>query len=290
MREVKVRRQPLGRSGERKRGPRPFFARYLSLFRLRVLPILLPILLGGALYGVWISPVSSAFSAWVQKSIEEIVPKMGFHLVSVFVDGRDQTPAEDILSVSGLKRGRSMLSIDLDQVRQSIETLPWVLSVSVHRSFPNAIYVRLVERRPMALWKVDKETFVIDREGKVLGKGGLADNFPGLPVVTGKNAGQHAEGLFSVLEKFPQIQERIRAITFVGSRRWTLLMEHGVRVLLPEIKLLEALETLERMDPALVLQSSSVKVIDLRVPDQFILQVSPEVGLRLRARGSGKET
>src|SRR5690606_16768660 len=54
-------------------------------------------------------------------------------------------------TIRGKLRG-NFFFIDLDDVRQLIETAPWVRHARVQRVWPNALTVYVEEHQPLALW------------------------------------------------------------------------------------------------------------------------------------------
>lgn len=58
----------------------------------------------------------------------------------------------------------TFFTVDLAQVRDSLEMLPWVREARVERRWPDTLVVSLVEHEPMARWN---DTALINRAGEV---------------------------------------------------------------------------------------------------------------------------
>jgi cell division protein FtsQ len=58
-----------------------------------------------------------------------------------------------VLEVLGMKPGQSIFSADLWSARSRLARLEWIASAEIHRRYPDAIFVTLVEKRPFALWQ-----------------------------------------------------------------------------------------------------------------------------------------
>ena len=52
-----------------------------------------------------------------------------------------------------MQPGQSIFSADLWSARDRLAPLDWIASAEVHRRYPDAIFVTLVEKRPFALWQ-----------------------------------------------------------------------------------------------------------------------------------------
>ncbi|MEW6253763.1 MAG: FtsQ-type POTRA domain-containing protein, partial [Planctomycetota bacterium] len=58
----------------------------------------------------------------------------------------------------------TFFTVDLAQVRDSLEMLPWVREARVERRWPDTLVVSLAEHEPMARWN---DTALINRAGEV---------------------------------------------------------------------------------------------------------------------------
>ena len=67
-----------------------------------------------------------------------------------------------------------------------------------------------------------------------------------------------------------------RAATFVGERRWNLRLNDGLDIRLPENDVGNALATLSSLDRDEHLFAKDVVVIDLRLPDRLLVQLSDD--------------
>lgn len=65
--------------------------------------------------------------------------------------------------------GQNLLSMDLGEVRESVEALPAVRSASVRRVLPDGLVVSVQARRPLALLEAAAGRWLVDEEGVVLG-------------------------------------------------------------------------------------------------------------------------
>src|SRR5262249_10251565 len=109
------------------------------------------------------------------------------------------------------------------------------------------------------------------------------DTFGRLPMVVGDDAPAHAESLLLLLATEPELMARVAAAVRIGQRRWTLHLDNGVDVALPEEDAASAwarLAALERSDRVL---ERDVAALDLRQPDRLIARLGTEAAARLAA-------
>jgi len=214
---------------------------------------------------------------------------MGLRVKGVLVEGRDRTLSDEILEVLSVERGMPILKIDPQSAKSDLETLPWVSSAEVERQLPDTIYVRIVERRPLALWQLEGELSVIDQNGAVI-PGVEARRHAGLPLIVGPGAPEHAADLISVLSSEPGLRKRVAAAIWVGDRRWNLQLTGGIDVRLPEGGLIDAWKQLARIEKEYGVLDRDVTLIDLRLPDRLVVRTAPGSQLRKEEAGEGENT
>lgn len=215
----------------------------------------------------WVADASNA----VFRSAAESLAGAGFRVEEVMLEGRDNESSAQIMKALDISRGAPLLTVDLQSARTRLEELPWVRVASVEREFPDTVRVRIVERRPLALWQRKNELVLVDDEGGVITSQNL-ERFPNLLVLVGKDAPMHATSLLSILAREPELKQRVNAAVRVGDRRWNIRMDNGVYVRLPETDALAAWQRFARLERQHKLLKQDLLSIDLRIPDQLIVR------------------
>lgn len=213
-------------------------------------------------------------AAWdrVGEGFDGLMADAGLTVQSVTLEGRAETARTDIIRMLGIKRGTLMIDVDVDEARARLEALPWVESAEVRRVWPDRIYVRVVERKPVAIWQNEGELAVIDRTGHAI-SGEDVTRFTNLPLVVGKGADTAAGSLLALLARQPLLRDHVKAAVRVGERRWNLRLDNGVEVRLPEEGAEAALVELVRLAREQDILSRDIKAIDLRFPDRLIVKL-----------------
>jgi cell division protein FtsQ len=201
--------------------------------------------------------------------------ELGFAVADIRVEGRERTSREAILRAVGAERGSPILAVNPSGARATLERLPWVRAASVERLFPDTLHIRIVERTPLALWQNQKKLHLVDREGVVVTTERL-ERFPGLLVVVGEDAPPHAAALIDMLGQEPDLAKRVAAAVRVGQRRWNLRFDNGIDVQLPEQGAAAAWAQLAKAERAHRVLARDVELIDLRLPDRFVVRTVPE--------------
>lgn len=201
----------------------------------------------------------------------------GFSVKEIVVEGRTRTERGDILKVLGAKKGSPILAFDPHEALEKLCDISWVKNGTVERRLPSTIYVRLTERKPIALWQHNKRFFLIDDEGHALREAPLGEN-PALPLVVGAGAGKEAAALLTQLSRHPSIFRRMRAAVRVGKRRWDLHMDNKIIVKLPEEDAKKALTRLDNLISRQNILDRDIVALDLRLPDRMTVETPPPPG------------
>ena len=212
---------------------------------------------------------------------------IGLKVADVAVSGRHRTSREELLAALDVRRGDPIVGFDPRAARERIEALPWVKQARVERSLPDVVRVDVVERRPLALWQVDRRLQVIDHEGQVIR---VADKRPfrDLPVIVGPDAATHAPGLLVLLAGEPELAKRMTAAIRVAERRWNIRLDDRVEIRLPAQDIGVAWSRLAAMERTHAVLGRDIVAVDLRLPDRLVVQLAP--GAKPLAAGPGKST
>ena len=199
----------------------------------------------------------------------------GLRVNDIRVEGRATTDRETILDALGARPGTPIFAVDPARAKRQLESLPWVRSAAIERRLPDTIYVRLVEREPMALWQHGGKIDLIDRSGAVIPVTRL-DRFAKLPMVVGEDAAGHAAALLAMLGSQPDLAARVTAAIDVDGRRWNLRLDNAIDVLLPSDDPAAAWADLARLQRTSAILQRDVQAIDMRLPDRLVVRVAPE--------------
>lgn len=256
---------------------RDFRVRIRLFFRRVVLVCLTLLMFGGTGVGAWWWFSGRAELTFVQARNDFYAKtgELGLKLSDIYLEGRHQTPADQAKQAIDLPPGYPMLAINLADVRHRLENLPWVREAVVERSLPSTLYVRIIEREPMALWQHHGKLYLVDQDGTLI-RERQAGEYAGLPVIVGEDAPDHAYELFQVLVSEPELARQVAAAVRVSGRRWNIRLENGVEVKLPEEKWVESWHRLGEMHRQKQLLERDIKTVDLRLKDRMFIQLTPQ--------------
>jgi cell division protein FtsQ len=204
-----------------------------------------------------------------------IARALGFGLERITISGLSQLSEREVLQVAGISPRVSLPFLGAAEIRAKLEAAPLIQSAAVRKMFPHELAITLVEREPFALWQQGGELFVVAADGTVIDQ--MRDaRFATLPLVVGPDANARAADYTAIVEAAGPLKARIRAGMLVSGRRWTLKMDNGIDVRLPEQGAKEAVQRLARLEREQKILDKDVLAIDLRMPDRVVVRLSEE--------------
>ena len=188
----------------------------------------------------------------------------GFAIGEISITGQTLASEQEIFDALGIEPQTSTLTFDVEAARQRIAELPAVETVNVRKAYPNAITVSVTEKLPVARWRVDGITFVVDAAGEQIGEDRGA--YGELPLVVGDGANDDALVMIRALDQFPTLKEGLVALSRIADRRWDMIYDTGLRVQLPELGVARALRNLVMYETSYQLLERDINIVDLRIP------------------------
>ena len=201
------------------------------------------------------------------------------------------SPATVRATIAGRLTG-NFFFIDLNEVRQLIETVPWVRKAQVRRVWPNTLRVGIEEQQPLAFWNQDE---MINTWGEAFSanQGELPDDAR-LPQLNGPDASERlvVQRYAEIARWFAPLQLRIQDITLSPRYAWEVTLSNGVHLALGRdpaadaadphgrsgaLPFAERIERFVQAWPVLMsrLEGRVLNSADLRYPNGFSMTLVP---------------
>lgn len=169
----------------------------------------------------------------------------------------------------------SFFSADMQAIQHAVAKLPWVASVSVKRVWPDAIDIKVDERKPYVRWGMDG---LLNERGDLF-KPKNANQFTNLPLLMGPE-NQQTKVLEIMKGIRTELADNSLALTrFVVNDRWAwnIYLTSGLEIKLGRNdqlqKLHRFLKTLKVLGPERV---KSIATVDLRYPNGYAISWKPD--------------
>ena len=159
-------------------------------------------------------------------------------------------------------------SVALGQVRDRVERLPWVDSVSIRREWPDTLQVQVIEQQPLARWG---EAALVNLRGEIFQPDQLPE-IPGLATLEGD-----ARDSVTISREYRKIAALLQTVGLelarvrVDARQaWTLWTQDGLEVNLGRKQLMPRLSRFVRLYPKLSGEvEARLQGVDLRYTNGF---------------------
>ena len=211
-----------------------------------------------------------------QGTVPDILARtIGFDIKSVSIAGAQELTQAEILGIAGVRPRNSLLLLDAAALRARLKAIPLIKEASVSKLYPNRLMIEIEERKPFALWQKDGMVQLVAKDGTPIDDMHDA-RFEKLPLVVGDGANAQIASYVAILDAAGELRGRIRAGMYVSGRRWTLKMDNGIVIALPEENPGEAIARLAGLEhDGLVLEKDIVS-LDLRMPDRVVARLSAD--------------
>ena len=196
---------------------------------------------------------------------------IGFKTRAVRIEGAQAGSERDILAAAHIYRDQAILGVDLEALRQRVQTVSWVKSAKVVRMLPDTLIIAVTPRNLMAVWQDQGVDRVVDNDGNVVTQADAA-RFPDLPLVVGDGAAPAAGAILPLLRQRPQLMAQLEALVRVDGRRWDLRLKDGGIIQLPAEGTDSALIQLDQLEQKARVIELGFERIDLRDPDMVAVR------------------
>jgi cell division protein FtsQ len=214
----------------------------------------------GVLIGGHSMTVAAAITSWSGLGIDEVE-----------ITGQSETSEVDVLDALGIGEFPSLVTFNVEAARAGVEALPWVKEARIKKLYPDTVQVAVVERTPFAIWQHDGKVSLIDRDGRVI-TDTVSDRYATLPFVVGAGAEKRAAEYSELIAGVPSL--KIHAGVLISDRRWNVVLDGGVELLLPEADPSSALVAVAALDSDNGLLSRDIAAVDLRLPNRLVVRLS----------------
>lgn len=243
--------------------------------------------IGGGLW-LWLSGTASRAVTQAVDGVYAFTVHAGFSVENLYLEGRNRTSMEEINAALGIAHGSPILRVDLGEAKERLESIKSVQHAAVERALPHTLYIRIVEREPVALWQYQGKMALVDENGIVM-TGIDSAPYQHLPLIVGYDAPAHIGELMGILASEPDLAQRFTAAVRMGDRRWNIRLSRDIEVKLPENEPLLAWKKLAELQERGQLLDRDIKVIDLRLDGRLFITVTPQHMPRQKP-GNAKET
>jgi cell division protein FtsQ len=181
------------------------------------------------------------------------------------IDGAGVSVAQDLREVISLDFPVSSFDLDLEQIRNQIESLAPVKTANVRIRPGGILQIDVEERSPALIWRSHEGLALLDNTGAHVAELGRRAMHPDLPLIAGEAADLGAEEALALFATARPLGGRLRGLVRIGQRRWDVVLDRGQRIMLPQHQPVQALERVIVVSEVQDLLERDVAVVDMRI-------------------------
>jgi cell division septal protein FtsQ len=208
-----------------------------------------------------------------------------FKLERIEVPRLQQLSRDEIVSLTGVKLGESLLKLDLQHVAEQLEKNPWVEKLKVRRRFPGTLSIEITERVPVAVVNMGY-LYYLDSKGEIfkpLTEGDRLD-FPVLTGISEEDLLKDADGTKIMLTMALGLMELLKKGTVFrlsdvseihldkGYGYTLFTTQGGIPVKLGNSDFQGKLARFSQIYKELTAQIASLEYVDLNYPDKIVVK------------------
>ena len=193
------------------------------------------------------------------------VERPEFMIKVASIDGSSDELANEIREILPLDFPVSYFDLYIKYLHKVVNEIPAVASAAIKISAGGVLQINVAEKSPSFIWRKDNVMSVIDETGSFIRIANSRVDYPKLPLVVGEAADLAVSEISSLMQANEYFKDHVRAFIRVGERRWDLILENNVRIMLPQREFLAAFDRLMLMNEAGQLLSGRLSNIDMRL-------------------------
>lgn len=176
--------------------------------------------------------------------------------VSADANNKDLTP---MVAAVGIAPGTRSYSVNLDLVNERLLQIPGVRESAVRRLPNGNLSVKLHLYRAVARWTDGIYYYPLSADGTIVKKPS-PENTPGTVLFRGPVPNDISD----ITKAATNIINDLEYLEWIDNRRWNVITNGGITVMLPETDPVAAIGTLVTMNKNNGILSKNIKVIDMR--------------------------
>lgn len=215
------------------------------------------------------------------------VERPEFMIKVASVDGSSDELANEIREILPLDFPVSYFDLDIKYLHKVVNELPAVASAAIKITVGGVLQINVAEKSPAFIWRKNNVMSVIDETGSFIRIANSRVDYPELPLVVGEAADLAVAEVSSLIQANDYFKNHVRAFIRVGERRWDLILENNLRIMLPQREFLAAFDRLMLMNEAGSLLSGKLSNIDMRLVERPTVRMDTVSADPLRANSNG---
>jgi cell division septal protein FtsQ len=208
-----------------------------------------------------------------------------FQIDRVVVHGNHRLASGEVRALLDGINDQSIFHVDLEEYRTRLLDSPWVSDAALWRVFPSTVEVRVTERTPLAVARLNRQAYLVDSTGAIIDSAGPQYREFDLPIVDGllsddlNRSGTLADQrkiqlvsrLFADLSGRDDLLKRVSQVDVSDPRNAVILLDgEPARLYLGDREFLARIQKYEEFAPAVREHVRAIDYYELRFDRVFV--------------------
>ena len=159
---------------------------------------------------------------------------------------------------------------DLSLISHVLKKKSLIKNFNITKTSKNLLTIKIEEKNIIGLTNYKNKNYLIDEFNNLV-EAKITPNLFNLPIFIGKNSNKNASVILRLIRE-NDINLKFTSFSFVDDRRWNINLNNGVKILLPESKVLDTLKLLKKIDTKYDILKGNFIEIDLRIYGKYFLK------------------
>lgn len=189
-----------------------------------------------------------------------------FMLSGIEINGLEPSIAEKVKAAADVEFPVSIFHIDKDLIAERLATIKQVAHFDIEPDGGGNLIINAHPATPVAIWKKPASYQLITEAGRSIDTVFHPGEEPDLPLVSGDGADRAAGEIPYLANTSSIISDKIIGFIRVGERRWDVMLDTGLLIMLPSSDPIGALTRVMQWEEEHSITSRRLSRIDMRVP------------------------
>ena len=159
---------------------------------------------------------------------------------------------------------------NLDLISNVLNKKNLIKKFIITKTSNSLITIKIEEKNIIGLLNIENNDYLIDEFNNII-ETKITPNLFHLPVFIGKNSNKNASVILNLIKE-SDINLNYLSFSFVDQRRWNINLKNGVKILLPETKVLDTLKLLNKVTSKYNILNGNFIEIDMRIYGKYFLK------------------
>ena len=218
------------------------------------------------------------------KPLDQFLINNGFKIKNILISGTHNLSQDYLKNIINTQSHINILNVNLHTIYNKIIQNSWVEETYVERILPDTIKIKVLEKKPIAIWQNQKGNRLITVNGDVISHANVNKFKNSFPIIKGEKSKENISTILKILETNKNFAKNIWSLTFINQRRWDLHFNQGLIVRLPSQDVIKAWQKIIKLQTNYNILNLRLTEIDLRNPEQILGKINFDKKVILRRK------